>query len=604
MDYNSIKQQIDSTRRQIAETKRKLSKNREEQTAVKNSLTNTENSYQDKLRVAKKEAFDKYISQQTKAIDDRILELSEKINEENGIYEERSNKLENADISEFYTDESEILADVKTSVEILQKHLEKFLSKRFKTELETQLDSGSIEMQSDNLTSLVNYFNKESKYISKLNNENAIDSIIVKINEFCVDNPFTISDDKKKADLQLGGLVFVAGALIILVAKVMFPFYFIFLAFFASYNVIKNYKIFSALIAQKAVKDNVNKIDTRLREEAEKRLEEEKKSLEEKHLETLADLESKLVKEKDNLNSAKVKAETSFIFDDSESRKAYDTAININTKKIDSLIAEEQEAKQQLEAHYAELRKLEEDMNRVAGDIQASYLNFEKVGTDIIFDPEFIYDVKNGKPVFFIHPQKGCLFIYDDLNDVIDFIRLLAVQLRIKLNPFSLNISVLDTQFMGVSYIGMQPVNDTKDDSLGKLFQIISSVEDIKVYFEECAEELQRKLRAIRRQFSNIEDYNKFMVASDSLTEGYEFIFFQDPDISYIQNETLLKILNNGDSLGIFMHLFIQKDVFYEYGEPARKLVNSIGKIFVLSEGDYYERARDFVLENLIKAEE
>lgn len=604
MDYNSIKEQIDATRRNIAETKRKLSKNQEEQTAVKNSLTNTENSYQDKLRNAKKEAFEQYVNQQTKEIDDKILELSEKINEENSIYEEKHNHLENSDITEFYTDESEILADVKTSMEILQKHLEKFLSKRFKTELEEQLDSGSIEMQSENLTSLVNYFNKESKYIAKLNNESTIDSIIVSVNEFCVDNPFTISDDKKKADLQLGGLVFVAAALIVLVAKVMFPFYFIFLAVFASYNVIKNYKIFSALIAQKAVKDNVNKIDKRLREEAEERLDKEKKSLEETHLETIADLESKLVKEKDNLNTAKIKAETSFVFDDAESRRAYDTAISINTKKIDSLVAEEQEAKKQLEQYYADLRKLEEDMNKVAGDIQASYLNFEKVGSDIIFNPEFIFDVKNGKPVFFEHPQKGCLFIYEDISDVIDFIRLITVQLRIKLNPFSLNISVIDTQFMGVSYIGMQPVNDTKDDSLTKLFQIISTSENIKKYFEECSEELQRKLIAIRRQFSNIADYNKFMVESDSLTEGYEFIFFQDPDNNDIQNDVLLKILNNGDSLGMFMHLFIQKDAFYEYGEPARKLVSSVGKIFVLSNGDYYERAKDFVLENLIKAED
>ena len=270
---------------------------------------------------------------------------------------------------------------------------------------------------------------------------------------------------------------------------------------------------------------------------------------------------------------------------------------------MDSLIAEEQTLNNNLKDQYTQLSKLNEDLEKVAGSIQASYLDFSKVGTDIIFNPEFIFDVKNGQPVFFKHPQESCLFIYEEPNDVIDLIKLLSVQLRIKFNPFNLNISVIDLQFMGSPFLSMQPSSDKKDDSLRKLFQIINSKEDLSKYFEDSQEELNRKMMSIRRQFSNISDYNKFMKENDSLTEGYEFIFYQDPDLNSVQDDILVKILNNGASLGIFMHLFIQKDVFYEGGLSSRDLTNTIGRAFVLKDGEYHERAKDFVLENLIKPE-
>ena len=600
MDYNAVKQSIENVRKNITFAKRALSKNKEEQIAVRNSLTNTENNYQNKLRESKKEAFDLFITKRTKEVDDKILQLSEAISDENITYEQKKSSLENANIKDFYTDESEILADVKASVEVLQRHLEKALSKRFKKELETQLDSGSIDMQSDNLNTLVNYFNKQSVYVSKLNK---IDAIIEKVNCFCTENPFTISEDKQTAQLQVGGIIIAVSILIIIMARVLFPFYFVLLALFGTYNIIKNYKIYSALIAHKAVKDNVNKIDENFRKEAEERLQQEKINLDNKHLESLADLENQLAKAKELLNSIKAKAEMEFKFDDSDARQAYDTAININTKKIDSLIAEEKELQEKLEGYYMELNKLNEDMDKVAGDIQAQYLDFSKVGTDVIFKPDFIFDVKNGKPIFFMHPQTSCLFIYEDNDDVIDFIRLISVQLRIKINPFNLNISVIDLQFMGLSFLSMQPTSDKKDDSLQKLFQIISSKDTLNKFFEEYEDELNRKLRSIRRQFPNIADYNKFMLESDSLTEGYDFIFYQDPVANYLQNDIVQKIINNGSTLGIFLHLFIQKDTFYELGETAKEVTSKIGKVYLLSDGNYHERAKDFVLENLIKSE-
>lgn len=603
MGYNEVKRDIEAVRKEIAQAKRRLHKNKEEQQAVRNSLLATENSYQDKLRNQKRETFERFIQEKTQDTEEKIVELSNELENEKTTYEEQKQRLDNANLSDFYTNEDEILADIKTAIDVLQRRVEKSLSPRFRSELETHLDSGNIDISPENLESLVTYFNKQSTYISKLNKENKVDSIITAVNGFCVEAPFNISEEKKTQNLQFGGLLLVAAVIFIFAAKVLFPFYFIFLAFLAFYNVVKNYKIFSAIIAQKAVKDNVDKIDEQLRKQAEEHLKDKKIQLEKDFLDKQANMESELIRLKEQLNTQRVQAEAEFQFDDDDYRKSYDTAININTKKLDSLTAEEIDTNTKLTENYNKLKQLEDELDKMAGDIQASFLDFNKVGTDVIFNPNFIFDIQNGKPVFFVHPQKSALFIYNDIVDVIDYIRLICVQLRIKLNPFNLNISIVDLVYMGQNFLGMQPNSDSKDDSLKKLFQIVSSKEGLKDMLIDIDEELNRKMRSIRSQFSDIAAYNSFMLQSDSLTEGYEFVFYQDPDQNDVADNTLLKIINNGESLGIFMHLFIQKDKFYDFGANGRQLVDSIGRVFLLSDGKYYERAKDFVLENLIKPE-
>lgn len=603
MGYNEVKRDIEAVRKEIAQAKRRLHKNKEEQQAVRNSLLATENSYQDKLRNQKRETFERFIQEKTQDTEEKIVELSNELENEKAAYEEQKQQLDNANLSDFYTNEDEILADIKTAIDVLQRHVEKSLSPRFRSELETHLDGGNIDISPEKLESLVTYFNKQSTYISKLNKENKVDSVITAVNGFCIEAPFNISEEKKTQNLQFGGLLLAAAIIFIFAAKVLFPFYFIFLAFLAFYNVVKNYKIFSAIIAQKAVKDNVDKIDEQLRKQAEEHLKDKKIQLEKDFLNKQANMESELIHLKEQLNTQRVQAEAEFQFDDDDYRKSYDTAISINTKKLDSLTAEEIDTNTKLTENYNKLKQLEDELDKMAGDIQASFLDFNKVGTDVIFNPNFIFDIQNGKPVFFVHPQKSALFIYNDIVDVIDFIRLICVQLRIKLNPFNLNISVVDLVYMGQNFLGMQPDSDSKDDSLKKLFQIVSSKDGLKDMLLDLDEELNRKMRSIRSQFSDIAAYNSFMLQSDSLTEGYEFVFYQDPDQNDVADNSLLKIINNGESLGIFMHLFIQKDKFYDFGANGRQLVDSIGRVFLLSDGKYYERAKDFVLENLIKPE-
>ena len=53
--------------------------------------------------------------------------------------------------------------------------------------------------------------------------------------------------------------------------------------------------------------------------------------------------------------------------------------------------------------------------------------------------------------------------------------------------------------------------------------------------------------------------------------------------------------------LGIFVHLFIKKDVFYEMGDLAEELVESSEGIYLLQDGSLLKRAKEFVSENLIK---
>ena len=60
----------------------------------------------------------------------------------------------------------------------------------------------------------------------------------------------------------------------------------------------------------------------------------------------------------------------------------------------------------------------------------------------------------------------------------------------------------------------------------------------------------------------------------------------------------------NGGKLGIFPHLFLTKDSFVNMKDDAANLLDVIGKVYYLENGNYLERAKDFVNDTLLNTEE
>lgn len=597
--YNEIKKSIDQVRKDIVGIKRNLSRNEEDQREIRRAVDKAESTFQLNLRQEKDTAQQEFVQQSVAEISDDIQSLQQQIAHTQQEYDSEIEHIKNLDIASQYSDEQAITAEVRASLAVLQEQLTKTISPRFQNELEGQFETQEIAMSSEEIEEVIKYFNKQSRMIEHMGSSSWIDKLIDKILQV-VRIP-SLEESEKAAKISFGILSVLFVVLVIVAGKFLFPFYVLFLGVLLFYNVNKHYKIFSALIAQKTVKDNLKLIDESLRNKALEQQQALLQETQERYDAQLLNAQEELDSLKHKKDSATMSAMQSFTFDDTDLQSRYNNAIKINNKRLEQLVNEKDSLQQDLSSAQSELQDLEHQLHAIAGNVQSEYLDLQKIGTSPIFNPQFIVDIKKSKPTYFTHLQAGMLFLYNDSKDVSNFIRLLLLQLRIKLSPHNMNCTIIDTQDLGIDYLPFKPNNPDNDEAINSLFRIIGDKEKIKETIDDLVSSINTRVAAIRQDYDNIAVYNQAMVESDSLTESYEFVFYQNPETRVLSDLNMQQLYRLGGPLGIFVHLFIKKDVFYEMGDLAEELAESSEGIYLLQDGSLLKRAKEFVSENLIK---
>ena len=597
--YNEIKKSIDQVRKDIVGIKRNLSRNEEDQREIRRAIDKAESTFQLNLRQEKDTAQQEFVQQSVAEISDNIQSLQQQIAQTQQEYDSEIEHIKNLDIASQYSDEQAITAEVRASLAVLQEQLTKTISPRFQNELEGQFETQEIAMSSEEIEEVIKYFNKQSRMIEHMGSSSWIDKLIDKILQV-VRIP-SLEESEKAAKISFGILSVLFVVLVIVAGKFLFPFYVLFLGVLLFYNVNKHYKIFSALIAQKTVKDNLKLIDESLRNKALEQQQALLQETQERYDAQLLNAQEELDSLKHKKDSATMSAMQSFTFDDTDLQSRYNNAIKINNKRLEQLVNEKDSLQQDLSSAQSELQDLENQLHAIAGNVQSEYLDLQKIGTSPIFNPQFIVDIKKSKPTYFTHLQAGMLFLYNDSKDVSNFIRLLLLQLRIKLSPHNMNCTIIDTQDLGIDYLPFKPNNPDNDEAINSLFRIIGDKEKIKETIDDLVSSINTRVAAIRQDYDNIAAYNQAMVESDSLTESYEFVFYQNPETRVLSDLNMQQLYRLGGPLGIFVHLFIKKDVFYEMGDLAEELAESSEGIYLLQDGSLLKRAKEFVSENLIK---
>lgn len=597
--YNEIKKSIDRVRKDIVGIKRNLSRNEEDQREIRRAIDKAESTFQLNLRQEKDTAQQEFVQQSVADVNNEIQSLQNQISQTQQEYDNEIDRIKGMDIASQYSDEQAITAEVRASLAVLQEQLTKTISPRFQNELEGQFEAQEIAMSSEEIEEVIKYFNKQSRMIEHMGSGSWVDKLIDKILQL-VRIP-SLEKSEKVAKVSFGILSVLFVVLVVVAGKFLFPFYVLFLGVLLFYNVNKHYRIFSALIAQKTVKDNLKLIDESLRNKALEQQQALLQETQERYDAQLLQAQEELDSLKRRKDSATMSAMQSFTFDDTDLQSRYNNAIKINNKRLEQLKDEKDSLQHNLNEAQNELQELEHQLHAIAGNVQSEYLDLQKIGTSPIFNPQFIIDIKKSKPTYFTHLQAGMLFLYNDSRDVSNFIRLLLLQLRIKLSPHNMNCTIIDTQDLGIDYLPFKPNNPDNDEAINSLFRIIGDKEKIKETIDDLVASINTRVAAIRQDYDNIAAYNQAMVESDSLTESYEFVFYQNPENRVLSDLNMQQLYRLGGPLGIFVHLFIKKDVFYEMGDLAEELVESSEGIYLLQDGSLLKRAKEFVSENLIK---
>lgn len=609
LSYDDLKIKLTNLQRDLAKCRENIENYERQSKHLEHEELNIKQSFERTLSEESNKELNQYVNNLSAPVANKVTELEDELLELEDRFKEEMSKFSKEDLTDYYYSESEMLEDVHKALAMLNERLTNLIGERFQKELNQQLDSVSFKIQADDLEEICDYFEKLTEYFDNIQNNNSkvtsIENIVKKLN--------TIGNALETGNKQLTLVVMLVLCFIFYFAfKFVFPIYVIALAMFTIYNVKLSSKIYTTSLLRKVIEDNISAIEQMYRDKALAQLNQEKRELEESYKETKNELENELSDTKNKLESILMSAKERFTYDDDKLRENQNNLLIVNKNKKSELERLKLQEKQKYDSLLKELEVTKQQFDQAADNLKNKYINFDKVGDSYVMDKDFLLDIDavTKKPKFFEFNFGSNLFIYSDITDVINFIKLFVVQVRARLKPSCINMTIFDDKFMGRDYLCFK---ETEDDKYDNIMRLLINKEELKNYVGELSELSITRTTNIKREFNNIIEYNNFMLSQNSLPESYTFFFVQDIVLNTLLETTFRQILLNGSDLGIYPFVFLSMENFSQGGNDAKELIKYFDNIYTCDQDATHQyegsntilkrKAKDFVLERILGEE-
>lgn len=609
LSYDDLKIKLTNLQRDLAKCRENIENYERQSKHLEHEELNIKQSFERTLSEESNKELNQYVNNLSAPVANKVTELEDELLELEDRFKEEMSKFSKEDLTDYYYSESEMLEDVHKALAMLNERLTNLIGERFQKELNQQLDSVSFKIQADDLEEICDYFEKLTEYFDNIQNNNSkvtsIENIVKKLN--------TIGNALETGNKQLTLVVMLVLCFIFYFAfKFVFPIYVIALAMFTIYNVKLSSKIYTTSLLRKVIEDNISAIEQMYRDKALAQLNQEKRELEESYKETKNELENELSDTKNKLESILMSAKERFTYDDDKLRENQNNLLIVNKNKKSELERLKLQEKQKYDSLLKELEVTKQQFDQAADNLKNKYINFDKVGDSYVMDKDFLLDIDavTKKPKFFEFNFGSNLFIYSDITDVINFIKLFVVQVRARLKPSCINMTIFDDKFMGRDYLCFK---ETEDDKYDNIMRLLINKEELKNYVGELSELSITRTTNIKREFNNIIEYNNFMLSQNSLPEFYTFFFVQDIVLNTLLETTFRQILLNGSDLGIYPFVFLSMENFSQGGNDAKELIKYFDNIYTFDQDATHQyegsntilkrKAKDFVLERILGEE-
>lgn len=609
LSYDDLKIKLTNLQRDLAKCRENIENYERQSKHLEHEELNIKQSFERTLSEESNKELNQYVNNLSAPVANKVTELEDELLELEDRFKEEMSKFSKEDLTDYYYSESEMLEDVHKALAMLNERLTNLIGERFQKELNQQLDSVSFKIQADDLEEICDYFEKLTEYFDNIQNNNSkvtsIENIVKKLN--------TIGNALETGNKQLTLVVMLVLCFIFYFAfKFVFPIYVIALAMFTIYNVKLSSKIYTTSLLRKVIEDNISAIEQMYRDKALAQLNQEKRELEESYKETKNELENELSDTKNKLESILMSSKERFTYDDDKLRENQNNLLIVNKNKKSELERLKLQEKQKYDSLLKELEVTKQQFDQAADNLKNKYINFDKVGDSYVMDKDFLLDIDavTKKPKFFEFNFGSNLFIYSDITDVINFIKLFVVQVRARLKPSCINMTIFDDKFMGRDYLCFK---ETEDDKYDNIMRLLINKEELKNYVGELSELSITRTTNIKREFNNIIEYNNFMLSQNSLPESYTFFFVQDIVLNTLLETTFRQILLNGSDLGIYPFVFLSMENFSQGGNDAKELIKYFDNIYTFDQDATHQyegsntilkrKAKDFVLERILGEE-
>lgn len=585
MNYNELNSEVMSINKKIVECNRQITQLEEKIQDANGNKTSLENNFRSTLAKEKQKEFDNYVASNMKPLEASLKEAHSNLKSmQDGLASALN--FDKGKLRKSIEDDYASVKGISDTVMSYREQIRDMYGEDYLVAVESHTAVRKLDVQQlggmEGIFKIKKKQKKENPLVQFLNGKE-VDSLF----------DGTMKDKKGTAIACVAGIVAV-----IAFFRFVAPIYFVGLAIYGGISLWRNYRQYITFVSAYSVQASVDSIqgliEERFNEEVKKREEDAHKQYDEKiqkEFDNIADLTKRL-------SSVKAESMTSFNFDSGKLNESFQTALTLNETQLSGFHADLQRLQKEREELYEKLKIAKDKLIEYGGTVMQQYLDFNKVGTDYKTDGVFLVDVDKGKPILFKHNLQTSLFLYDTLEEAQQFIRLMCVQLRMNLAPFSLCISVVDLEYRGVSFLPFQSVpvgSKLQLNQISKLYNIIQTNSEFDDMLSSYYDEIGKRMKNFGTRTLN--EYNDYMAGQGSVVETNDFLIIFIDGFRNIKDE-FKQLLNLGPRVGVVPNLFADMHQFLS-DKANEEIVNRVNRIYYIQNGKIQQRAKDFVLDVL-----
>lgn len=586
MKYEEIRRLKIERQSQASKLSMKIQTMRDELQTIEQSMRDISARLDQDIAIAERAALSEAIN---KAVSPLELEYSQVLQQLRNLDVQHAEALQSCNPETIFTELSNkdsVLSEIREASEQVLDLIGKSVGPRFTQEYVKHLQTSEFYFNKGSSKDLLDRFHSVRSQLEKSLSRNKV-TVVDKIEAALTE----VTKDKVQGDLKgASTLTAVLSVIMLVTAWVTFPVYLGFLFYVAAKN-IRNGVLYSrTLLEYKAVIDNIDKLESGLRQEAQASYESTVRKLEEDYKNEKADLEHKADTVRMNIETTRERVQKTFVFDSSDlERTAQITKQEMEGRKR-SLEASIEKSLAEVEVHKTEILNLTKQMQDVVEGVRGKYMDLTELENNDILDPKFLIDIVDDKPIYLDYPlDRAAVFLYDDLSEANNLVKLLSVQLRKRLNPINLRIQLWDKDNMGSAFGSFVR-------GKSKLFSIAPSFPEMEERLDGIYDLLLKRLNMFSGEYKNLNEYNNAMKEMDSLTETFHFCFIMNFPQKFCSNDKINQAIRVGPSLGVYMNMLISLS---ELNEAYLPLFTDSVSIYVLNNGKLNKKAPNWALESL-----
>lgn len=591
---SDLKAEIKTLHSQALKMKKELKQNTAELDRLQETYSSEELKFTKKLNLEKQKQLRQEEEAATKDLKEELARVQANLISLDENHKVALEQLNPEQVRKNFEDDEGIYEEIKESMQQTNNQMSKLVGNRLKNVILHNLDTQHTELQQEDLEDFINYFNKINTKLDKMNN-----SLLMRASRF-LESKLGYLQSKRIAENDLNKVLV---AVLAIIAGYFFvyyvlPFYLLTICFVAGYKCVQAYRLYEAILVFKAVQDNLDAIEQRLLEQVQEQIAKEVEIENERYDNQRGKLKTNEANLMVAIDKALADTAKAFNFKGEDIQNDFKRCQQTQSDSIARLVEKNKNLQEQINSIQMEITKKNKQLSEEVKQLPQKLLNPDSIGEDKIFSSKFLIDIIDEKPVFFEHPKTASLFLYEDLGDVNDFVRLLVFQLRATMNPFNFDITVIDKLYMGASLQGFV----SEKEKYKTLFNIVTDEASYAEYLDTTKLVITKRMRAIKSMTSNIDIYNENMLKTRSVPESYKFLFWYNPTPSDFENLTIAQLLRVGGDLGIYLHGFYSKREFIKGGSDSEKLIHNVPSVYLIEKGKLVPRSKEFVMDLIEKA--